>query len=207
MHDVILAQEEVRRRVLGKAVVAARERRSGAQTVPARGHHLAIMMADGKIFMQREHDPGIGQAAADQLKHLDAEIDVVVKMHHVRPQIAQQHAHFLWKARIVIGEAEPIERAAAVDEFTLAKGLRDRGPQPAAMPRPGAAEKPGIDAGRMGKRRIKRMRGNLRAAFGDMRMGVARDHDPRASNQAAVLRAARRRAGGAGSRRSENQRC
>lgn len=87
--QVALAQEHVLGRDIGKTLRAGE--RTVALAQPAVGlDHLARVAADREVLVQRQHDARARAGASHGADHLDAEEQVVVEVHHVRIDCAQQ---------------------------------------------------------------------------------------------------------------------
>ena len=77
------------RRDLGEAGVAVGRRGPVAELDAAGLHHLAVMVADGEIFVEGDHDQRVRQRVAHREQAFEPEPDEMVEMHHVGLQVAQ----------------------------------------------------------------------------------------------------------------------
>ena len=142
--DVALAEEEVGAAELGKAALAPGRAGLVAEVVVFGGDHLAEMMADGEVLMQRQHDAAGRAHPLEVLEYFDTEVDVVVKMHHVRGEFDEQSLDFDAKTRVGVRKLEPVKRAGAVDVFVVAEGLAQHGAGSVGRCSAVTAQEPGL---------------------------------------------------------------
>src|SRR5262249_17069243 len=84
------AQEEVLRRNVREALVAAARRRLAARLVGARPDHLAVAVADRPELVQRVDDGGARQRRPRLPQQIDAEEERVLEVDYVGPVGAQE---------------------------------------------------------------------------------------------------------------------
>ncbi|CAA9537455.1 MAG: hypothetical protein AVDCRST_MAG30-4380 [uncultured Solirubrobacteraceae bacterium] len=101
-----------------------------AQSEARAFHHLAEMVADGQVLVERHHDARVGQGSADVQQRFDAEVGVMVQVHHVRPQLVEQLRQLPGQFRVGVGVDPVVEARSGVDELVRAEGLL----QPRAEP-------------------------------------------------------------------------
>ena len=82
--QVALPQDEAIRRNVREARAATVRRCLVAKLARAGLHHQAFIGAGDEVIVERQHDPAIGQDAADQRDDLGAQQQHVVEMHHRR---------------------------------------------------------------------------------------------------------------------------
>ena len=113
--DEPLAAQETRRADFGKALVAVDRRRARAQRAGVALHHLAVMVAERQVFVERQHDARIGQRVAHRVDRLEAESDDVVEVDDVRPA----HAHVAQQVAV-----DFVRPAVRQHEMVVAVGVK-----------------------------------------------------------------------------------
>ncbi|OIQ65762.1 hypothetical protein GALL_526770 [mine drainage metagenome] len=138
--------------------------------------HLAVMVTNRQIFVQRHHDLSVRQGAFDDRERFHTDVDIVMEMHDVGPQVQQHVRQRVRQARILIGEFEPVEFTDRIQIIANAEGLADRnfrsGAATIAAHEPGDATFPG------GKAAMKLKRRNFRPALRYFGMAVGDDEYP-----------------------------
>ena len=88
------------------------------------------MVADGKELVERDDDLAVRQGPPNVEQRLDAEIGIVVQMHHVWPQLMQQRGQCGGEFRIRVGLDPVIVASAGIDKLIRPEGLLDAGAEP-----------------------------------------------------------------------------
>ncbi|MDD2878424.1 MAG: hypothetical protein PHT60_14480 [Acidiphilium sp.] len=149
-----------------------------AKGVPARGDHLAEMIADREVFMKGQNNAGVRQDVADMFEHLHTEDVEMVEMNDVGAQFSEQRTEFTREVRVGICEFEPVEAVGRVQIFPFAEGLGQHTAEPPAPVGTLTSQKPGFGA-RAVTQTVEHLEGrNLRAAFRESWMAVRGDENP-----------------------------
>ena len=121
----MLPAQEPCRGDLREAAVAIRGRCPLAELGSACLHHLPVMVADGEELVEGDYDHAVRKSAADRIDGFQSQADEMMKMDHVRLQVAQDAQKVAFElfgvpvrdqeVVVLIGMVEDIRRPSGAD--------------------------------------------------------------------------------------------